>query len=139
MSNATRFWSKVDTTGECWEWTAAKDRYGYGKFWIDGKRKKAHRVAYELEVGEIPQGLELDHLCRNTACVRPDHLEAVTHKQNTLRGEGLSAQNARKTHCDSGHPFDDANTYVRRYGGRDCRTCNRERMRRRRQKAGSAT
>ncbi len=134
-----RFWSKVDKSGECWEWTASKMSAGYGQFSLDGRLWLAHRVAYELLVGEIPEGLQIDHLCRNRACVNPDHLEAVTQQTNTLRGEAPSAANARKTHCDSGHPFDEANTYIKPDGARDCRVCHRERVRRHRARRQAAS
>lgn len=72
-----RFWEKVDKSGECWLWTAYTTKKGYGQTHIGGKTKYAHRVAYELSVGPIPDGKELDHLCRNRACVNPDHLDPV--------------------------------------------------------------
>lgn len=120
-----RFWSKVDTGGECWLWLASLYHGGYGGFW-DGKRTvRAHRWAYESEFGPIPDGLTLDHLCRTRACVRPDHLEAVTDRTNILRGTGPTARNAAATHCIHGHLFDEANTFYHRKGGRRCRECHR--------------
>jgi hypothetical protein len=94
---------------------------------------------WEHLVGPVPDGLELDHLCRNPGCVNPDHLEPVTHKENMLRGFNPSATNARKTHCHKGHFFDAENTYIATTGARRCRTCLRELQRnwRRRQKAAS--
>ncbi|MDP9224875.1 MAG: HNH endonuclease [Actinomycetota bacterium] len=83
----------------------------------------AHRVAYELLVGPIPEGLTLDHLCRNTSCVNPQHLEPVTVRENVLRGMGWGAKNKRKTHCHRGHPFDAKNTLRIPGGTRKCRTC----------------
>ncbi len=122
---AERFWAKVEKSDGCWTWTGA-NYIGYGQIsegGRDGRLLKAHRVAYELLVGPIPDGLDLDHLCRNPSCVNPAHLEPVTHRENLRRGMGLVGINARATHCKNGHPFDEANTYHPRRGGRDCRRC----------------
>lgn len=113
----------------CWEWTAARTREGYGRFGLHGRRRQAHRVVYQWLVGPVPDGMVLDHLCRNRACVRPDHLEPVTDKVNVLRGEGPAPRNASKTHCLAGHPYDEENTYRRPDGCRDCRACKRLRER----------
>ena len=124
-----RFWAKVDSADDCWIWTAETSRGGYGRFAAgsrsDGTRRsvQAHRYAYELLVGPIPEGLELDHLCRVRNCVNPAHLEPVTTKVNVLRGIGLAARNAGKTHCPQGHPYDEANTYYYSTGKRACRAC----------------
>src|SRR3954463_13239409 len=88
-----RFWRKVQRTDSCWIWLAAKSEGGYGRFWDGERLVNAHRFSYWLVTGEIPA--ELDHLCRNHACVRPDHLEAVTHRENVLRGTSPNALNAR--------------------------------------------
>lgn len=91
MTREERFWAKVDRSGDCWRWTGALARGGYG-FAVVGSRddpqryRNAHRFAYELSVGPIPEGLELDHLCRNRRCVNPAHLEPVTHSENMRRG-----------------------------------------------------
>lgn len=120
---ADRFWAKVDKTGECWAWLAAKDRDGYGMFQYVGAPLRAHRVAYELTIGPIPAGLTLDHLCRNPSCVNPAHLEPVTNRENTFRSPLTQASvNARKTHCKHGHPFSGSNL-VLRDGRRRCRAC----------------
>lgn len=117
-----RFWAKVDKTDDCWLWTGARHPFGHGHIKVDGKVVNAHRVAYEMAHGAIPKGMVIDHLCRTPACVRADHLEAVTLTENTMRGEGYMAQHARKTHCPQGHPYSSENTY--RWGkGRYCRTC----------------
>lgn len=119
----------------CWEWQGYRDRNGYGVFGVlmptaNGRLRRhhgAHRASYALHKGPIPPGLCIDHLCRNPACVNPDHLEPVTHKENTLRGESFSAVNARKRRCIHGHSLaDPANVY--RQGGkrRQCRRCNLE-------------
>jgi hypothetical protein len=113
----------------CWLWTAGLNGEGYGAINVAGQIRPAHRVAYELFRGPIPEGLTLDHLCRVRCCVNPDHLEPVTRKENTLRGIGASAVHARKTHCKHGHAFTPDNVYVRRGNTRDCRTCHRARER----------
>lgn len=129
-----RFWLKTtpeDTGYEtvCWVWTGAKQSDGYGAFRLRGRDCVAHRVSYEALVGQIQDGLQLDHLCRVRNCVRPDHLEPVTGRVNVLRGDGPTAVNAAKTHCPQGHPYDDENTHKRPCGRRMCRTCDRARKR----------
>lgn len=106
-----RFWSHVDKSAECWLWTGAKGREGgYGHFWVAGRKVAAHRFAYELLVGPIPDGLVLDHLCRETLCVRPSHLEPVTQAENTRRG----LRGALKERCGSGrHEWVPENLYTR--------------------------
>lgn len=121
-SEIERFWKFVDKTGTCWLWTGAKTK-GYGRF----GRQGAHRFSWILANGPIPKGKCLDHLCRVPSCVRPDHLEPVTNRENILRGIGPSAINAQKTHCTSGDPYSQENTYVMRQGGRMCRLCIGER------------
>jgi hypothetical protein len=125
-----RFWAKVDKRGEdeCWPWLANKLPKGYGTIRIDKRRCYAHRVSYELHRGPIPEGMQIDHLCRNPGCVNPAHLEVVTPRENVLRGNGLSAQNARKTHCPKGHPLVSGNIY-RSENGRRCRECHLEHRR----------
>jgi hypothetical protein len=132
-----RFWGYVLAGHNgCWEWSGGTHR-GYGAFVVSQKptvTAGAHRFAYELLVGKIPDGLTLDHLCRNKKCVNPLHLEPVTMRVNVLRNSGPSAINAAKTHCQHGHPFDEQNTYVYssgpRCGARKCRECERLRMQR---------
>lgn len=121
-----RFWSKVEVNSEtgCWNWTAYKKKNGYGVFKINKKLKMAHRFSYELFKSSIPKGLELDHLCRNRACINPNHLEPVTNRENIMRGNGICGINRRKTHCINGHEFNKENTYYRSTGPyRDCKKC----------------
>ena len=119
-----RLLSRVEIDGAgCWNFTG-RLTFGYGQFKIDGKNRKAHRVAYEHLVGPVPNGLCLDHLCRNRACCNPDHLEPVTIQENTLRGQTLQARNASAIACIHGHPFDETNTIIRTNGNRACRACS---------------
>lgn len=119
---------RIDISG-CWEWTASR-RGGYGQVRWQGGTPGAHVVVYRLLMGEIPAGLQLDHLCRNRGCVNPEHLEPVTQRVNVLRGIGSAAENARKVACIHGHRFTAENTYVGRDGHRQCRTCQRAALRR---------
>lgn len=127
-----RFWSKVERGDGCWLWRAGLTTNGYGKYWVADTTVVAHRYAYELLVGAIPAGAQLDHLCRNRRCVRPDHLEPVTSRENNLRGIGHAARNAAKSSCVNGHAFTPENTYVRPdgLGRRQCRACARLAQRR---------
>lgn len=129
---STRFWAKASATGnqcECWEWTAARDSDGYGRFCVSKKygTRNAHRISYSLCIGSIPDGLTIDHLCGNRGCVNPWHMEAVTSTENTLRGMTISAGNMAKSQCKHGHAFSAENTWVyKRKDGRsrrECRTC----------------
>lgn len=123
--SATKFMEKVskDPTG-CWLWTGSLDTPGYGTVGSDSRKWLAHRVAYRLFVGPIPDGLTIDHLCRVRHCVNPDHLEPVTNAENIRRGMSPSAINARKTHCTHGHEFTPENTRITPQG-RKCRICVR--------------
>jgi hypothetical protein len=137
----SRFWQRVERTDTCWLW---KGEAGRGRYWsIAGAsigRVPVHRFSYEIHKGPIPEGMQVDHLCRTPNCVNPAHLEAVPQRVNCLRGVGPTAQNARRTHCVNGHPFDNANTY-RRLGtsARACKECTRlagKRWRAKKAKAG---
>jgi len=120
-----RFWQRVQKTDACWLWLQALVT-GYGRFW-DGRREwKAHVFAWVEQHGPVPEGLQLDHLCRVRRCVRPEHLEPVTARINTLRGATLPAANVQKTGCPAGHPYDVENTRIYR-GRRHCRACDRAR------------
>lgn len=136
-SPAERFWSHVEKTETCWLWKGATLRGGYGSCGKVGQRGTmvAHRRSWEEVNGPVPKGLFLDHTCRVRSCVRVDHLELVTNRENTLRGIGLSAENARKTHCHRGHEFAGLNLRVTPQGYRCCRTCARDHHREMRAKA----
>jgi hypothetical protein len=118
-----RFWEKVERRGpwDCWPWLAGKYPSGYGQIWVEGKNELAHRVAYRLSIGPIPPGLTIDHVkargCVRRDCCNPAHLEPVSRGENVLRGDGLTAQNARKTRCPAGHAY----TQIKHC--RYCRTC----------------
>lgn len=123
-----RFMAKVEVDENgCWLWTAYRNPKGYGKFGFGGGNRvvMAHRWAYGHFVGPIPVEHEIDHLCRVRSCVNPDHLEAVTHRVNLLRGDTVTAKHAATTHCPKGHPYDDVNTAVYD-GSRQCRACRRK-------------
>jgi hypothetical protein len=130
-----RFWARVDkrNDSECWLWTGGFMGTGYGGFFLNGRMTVAHRVAYELLVGPIPDGLHIDHLCRVRACVKPDHLEPVTLAENNRRA-GSAVTSCRR----AGHPYTPQNTYYAPNGTRRCRECERERNRKRRFRASEA-
>lgn len=130
MEANKEFWDKVlKLENGCWQWYGACSN-GYGVFCENGIHIKAHRYAYETMVGAVPDGLELDHLCRNKRCVNPEHLEAVTRGENIKRGLlpdiGRRFQQG-KMHCPWGHPYNSQNTYLRLdRAGRECKACRRE-------------
>lgn len=132
-----RFWEKVDkdSAGGCWLWKAAR-RNGYGHFGISGRTTAyAHRLSYEWLIGPIPEGLQIDHLCRNKLCVNPEHLEAVTQEVNTQRAH----EGKRKSHCPHGHEYTAENTYTQPADGAQvCLTCRRSASRRYRARLAEA-
>lgn len=113
-TEAQRFWAKVDTSSDCWLWTGSDNGLGYGQFYLTGGKKTyAHRYGYQLLVGDVPAGTELDHLCETPRCVNPAHLEPVTHRTNMLRGSrNVFARHYRGEDC----------------GGANCRSCPRFRI-----------
>lgn len=107
----------------CWEWQGTKSGNGYGRLFYRGRYHTAHRVSYQLYIGPIPEGLVIDHLCRNRGCVNPEHLEPVTFGENIRRSPIHNMRS--KTHCPEGHEYTKKNTFIRRSGSRECRTCKK--------------
>lgn len=131
-----RFWAKVALPNDngCMLWLAWRQSNGYGRFFLGGRVVFAHHYSHVLAHGRIPVGAVVDHSCGNPSCVAPLHLEAVTQRENLLRGETVTADQIRRTHCPRGHPYDEANTYTRHGSrtGRNCRACGRANTARRR-------
>lgn len=135
VSVEERFWRYVspEPNSGCWLWVGSLNKGGYGQlgvkkgqFGAATKRPKvAHIIAWELYRGPIPDGFQLDHLCRVRSCVNPDHLEPVICRTNLARGMGFVGQNLRKTHCPQGHEYTKENTYLTRRGERNCRACRK--------------
>jgi hypothetical protein len=131
-----RFFEHVDKGTEfddCWLWRDAVDEDGYGKFRTPDGVRGAHIISWEMcHERRLPKGWHVDHLCRIRRCCNPEHLEAVEHSENVLRGASFSAKNKQKTHCPRGHEYTDENTRIH-HGSRECITCIRQRDRERRQ------
>lgn len=124
-----RFWAKVEWSDGCWLWQGAKDQNGYGRFWQGPNFIASHRMAYTLAVGPIPDGMQIDHVCRTPRCVNPAHLEPAPPRLNVLRGMGGAGDRAARTHCPKNHPYDAVNTYLAKSNQRHCRECMRARKR----------
>lgn len=120
----------------CWVWQGSLNPKGYGSCRLGKRTALAHRASYMVFVGPIPDGLTIDHLCRNRSCINPAHLEAVTHRENLLRGHTVTAANAAKTHCVHGHEFTPENTYLGPTGSRACRVCRSANRRRHFERTG---
>ncbi len=133
-----RAWAKVQMRDGCWEWRGAVRTSGYGSIVLSPQHSRriamAHRVIYESLLGPIPAGLTIDHLCMNTQCVRPDHMEPVTNEVNIMRGMGWGARNARKTHCVRGHALTPDNCSKHKPDVRECRICRNARNRNKRER-----
>ena len=134
-----RFFKHVDKTSSsigCWLWTGFIRPNGYAAFRLggrDGKHEGVHRYSYQLYKGLIPHGFHIDHLCSVRHCVNPDHLEAVTPKENNQRSNSPSSNNGRKTHCPQGHPYKGEHLYIAKDGRRYCMTCIQHRKKQRRE------
>lgn len=118
---------RVDPTEGCWIWIRSSHNHGYAKIMINRKVYAAHRVSYEHFVAPILDGNVIDHLCRNTGCVNPRHLDAVSHKENVKRGDAGNWQKI-KTHCPQGHIYDEENTGRNQSGSRFCKACRKEKL-----------
>ncbi len=131
-----RFWSKVDKDGPlpmwapflgpCWLWADVPDAKGYSSFWNGTKIVRAHNYSYELHLGPVPDGLELDHWCRVRGCVNPSHLDPVTHAENVRRSQENRQTGRYATHCKRGHELTPESVYDHPKGGRQCKRCKRE-------------
>jgi len=140
-----RFWSNVVMTDTCWIYIGNHNSKGYGviKFRkeVGGKTFTfmAHRYSYELLFEKIPSDMTIDHLCKEVSCVNPKHMEVVTRGENSLRGNGPTAKNKRKTYCNKGHKFDKENTYITKKGFRNCKMCHKNNEKRRYNKIHAKT
>jgi len=132
LSLEDRLWKRVSKSEDgCWNWTGHVSGGGYGRIRNGGKREQAHRVSFALAGNKIPEGLVVDHICNNRRCVRPDHLQAITQRDNILRSDSPPARQSKQVACLNGHPLDGDNLFMRRNGKRECRVCIRARGRKR--------
>ena len=126
QADLDRFWSKVEKTETCWNWLGWKTNVGYGQFKINYKNVLSHRFSYIICKGEIIGELYIDHLCRNRGCCNPEHMELVTHRENTMRGYNPASLNSKKTHCVRGHLLSGDNLYLSpKSKQRTCYECRR--------------
>lgn len=125
-----RFWGYIHKTESCWIWAGTQNDRGYGLFSVGGRHVQVHRYAYEKARGRIPDGLTIDHLCMVKNCVNPEHLEAVTGRENTRRMQAAYGMGWVVTHCPAGHGYTPENTYIEPKGSRACRICRVDRTRR---------
>ena len=125
-TNIPRLLAKIEQLPSgCWQWKASKYPAGYGQMWNGSRVEQAHRISFREFVGDIPDGCEIDHICRNRSCVNPEHLRAVTHRENMRASDSVMGLNAKKTHCKRGHPLSGENLRVEQSGARQCRECLR--------------
>lgn len=113
----------IRKTPTCWHWLGAVSKNGYSKSFMDYKTTTGHRVFYTYYKGVVPEGLQIDHLCRNKLCVNPEHLEAVTSRENIIRGTGFAAKNSKKKKCLRRHLLSGDNLYITPDGRRQCKKC----------------
>ncbi len=111
------------TESGCWLWTGASRTRGYGTFHLNRKNRPAHRISHEIFKGPIPEGFDIDHLCKVTCCVNPDHIEAVTVHENVKRGRGCIARFINATHCKYGHLLDESNVFMKKTAVGVTRVC----------------
>lgn len=127
LTTMGRWYKSYERTKNCWVWTEVIGSNGYGRFWADGKLWLAHRFAFTLSGRLIPDGLVIDHICRNRMCVNPEHLRTLTSKENTLIGEGITAKRLRSPVCAKGHPWKPETTRINpKTYGRQCEICRSE-------------
>ena len=134
-----RFFSMIKESSKgCWFWIGTKDQNGYGKMIFDHRSFYAHRLSYVIHKGKIPEGFEIHHTCKNTSCVRPEHLRALTKGEHVLLGNTITAINARKIYCPRGHVYDGSTYMNGKFRQRFCKTCRNQMLKRMRIKKTGA-